>query len=152
MWKYSFVASNCPGHHPAGAGAGVAVTFSWQLAAAGLQLVSPHSPLPRHGDWTGSCRLVTTAAHWEKGWKEVPQYWSPGPFDQTTLFLGVDATQFSIPHLNLCHLNMLRLFFKSNQTKPFEPDWLFRGNGRIAVQIELFKCCCHHLETSCQFL
>ena len=112
MWKYSFVASNCPGHHPAGAGAGVAVTFSWQLAAAGLQLVSPHSPLPRHGDWTGSCRLVTTAAHWEKGWKEVPQYWSPGPFGRTTLFLGVDATQFSISHLNFCHLNMLRLFFK----------------------------------------
>ena len=69
MWKYSFVASNCPDHHPAGAGAGVAVTFSWQLAAAGLQLVSPHSPLPRHGDWTGSCRLVTTAAHWEKGFR-----------------------------------------------------------------------------------
>ena len=38
MWKYSFVASNCPGHHPAGAGAGVAVTFSWQLLACSWYL------------------------------------------------------------------------------------------------------------------
>ena len=105
------------------------MTFSWQLAAG----ISTFSAAQTRGlDWILPAG-GTTAAHWEKGWKEVPQYWSPGPFGQTTLFFGVDATQFSILHLNLCHLNMLRLFFKSNQTKPFEPDWLFRGNGSIAV-------------------
>ena len=108
MWKYSFVASNCPDHHPAGAGAGVAVTFSWQLLACSWYLHILRCPDTGTGlDLAGWSPPLHTGKRVLD--LKVPQYRSHGPFYRSSLFLGLYATQFLV--LDLCHFNMLGLCF-----------------------------------------
>ena len=106
MWKYSFVASNCPDHHPAGAG--VAVTFSWQLLACSWYLHILRCPDTGTGlDLAGWSPPLHTGKRVLD--LKVPQYRSHGPFYRSSLFLGLYATQFLV--LDLCHFNMLGLCF-----------------------------------------